>query len=1138
MVYSATACRSCGATYRNTARFCPQCGTQIVRLSDSAEANTNSLLLNSWIPILSKTPSLKGPWPQGIRIDPLGRYAIEHRIGKGGFGEAYIARDTRLGRRCVIKRLVADARWNQRIEQMAVAAFTREAHVLVALNTPGHPNIPEIYDFFAESRCLVMKYVVGEDLGQVLQQRNTGLPLAEVLQIAHDLCSAIFYLHSRTPAPVLHRDIKPANLLRDSEGRIWLIDFGLAKDTLIAEDLVSGTPGYAPPEQWHGQSQPASDIYALGATLYTLLTGDPPPPPQIFTDEDEDEAVERWLPDLPQALEDLLVRTLVVDPAVRPDARTCLEVIDALLTQSQTPAPPPLAQPPVPSVFVGRETELATLEARMQVTPALAMIGIAGVGKTALATRLAARIGSPNALFWYRCADGSGAMDLIWALAIFLAHRGLTDLWAMLQRTRQMHGTMPPLTVLADYACALLRKDRAEPLLLLDDLHLVEDHPDVRSLCERFVTEAATGSLRLIITSRTVPQLGAGLALYAVDGLDLGTTRTLLETRNLHLSGVQLTLLRQLTGGNAQLLGLASEVLGSQDQSDPEALLRQLATSSNIERFLLREVDAALSEQERTLMCAVAALLDTGGTSDAVEALVDRNPQRTLRELAARGLLSVSEGRYGPVYAQHAILQGFFYAQLSRRERRRYHRCAAAFYDEEEPNALRAALHYERAGEVERAAEIAVRNAWAIVGSGQSRSLGSLLEHLRSADLPATLRAQVFIASGDVESLAGAPEQAHQSYTQALAALDAAGDASSLRVLRARACRGIGRLLEVSLPHEALAWLVRGQAELGGVDAGEEAELCNKLGGVQMRLGNLAEAERMLERAQELMPPGPSQLRINLLHTLGTLHSTRGAIQRGMEYTRQGITMCEQLHDSVRAGQMLANLGFDRLMMGDITGAHRDLEQALTYAHQVGNRQLEAMALINLGLVALRAGDYALAATMTLDGIRLAHELRLHIAEMAGMLGLADLRIRQGLLNEAEQVIVAIEGLVTTTNTTTALAEIARLRANLLLAQAQPLAALDTANHALALATEQQNELEVGYALAIVGHAQHAAGRTIEACGSFARAVAILDSNDHYEAARTRIAWANALTPTNPNTAATLRTAGQAEMERQGIQPK
>ncbi len=1111
MAHSTTICSFCGTSHRSTARFCPQCGRRILCTSDSVGSHAASLTPDSWPPVPPSSPPPQGAWPQGTRIDPVGRYVIERSIGKGGFGEAYVARDIRLGRRCVVKRLVSDVRWSQHVEHRAVEAFIREAQILVSLNTPGHPNIPEIYDFFAESRCLVMKYVVGEDLGKVLHERSDGLPLTEVIQIAHDLCSAIFYLHSRVPSPVLHRDIKPANLLRDSEGRIWLIDFGLAKDTLIAEDLVSGTPGYASPEQWRGHSQPASDIYSFGATLYTLLMRNPPPPPQMITDEDE--AAERWLPDLPQALEDLLVRTMASDPAARPDARACLEVIDSLLSQDHVPPPPTLPQPHVPSVFVGREAELVALEAQVEVAPALALIGIAGVGKTALATSLAARISSPSALFWYRFAAGSGAEDLIWGLAIFLAHRGLTDLWAMLQRTRQTQGAMPPLTVLTDYACALLRKDRAEPLLLLDDLHLVEENADVHSLCERLIAETTTSPLRILITSRTLPQL-VGLTLYAVDGLDLAATRTLLEARNISLGEVQLTLLRQLTGGNAHLLGLASEVLRSQNLVDPEAVILQLATSSNIERFLLREVDAALSEQERTLMCALAALLDAGGTSDAVEALLDRNPQRTLRELAARSLLTMSEGRYGRVYAQNAILQGFFYEQLSRRERRRYHRRAAAFYDEEEPNVLRAALHYERAGEVERAAEMVVRNAWAIVGSGQSRMLRMLLERLRSPDLPTTLRAQIHIASGDVESLAGEPEQAQQSYTQALAVLDNTDDAPSLRVLRAHACRGIGRLLEVSLPREALEWLIRGQIELGGVDANEEAELCNKIGGVQMRLGNLAEAERMLERAQRLMPPGPSQLRINLLHTLGTLYSTRGAIQRGMEYTRQGIALCEQLHDSVRAGQMLSNLGFDRLMMGDMAGARRDLEQALTYARQVGNRQLESMACINMGMLAFRVGDYPLATTMSLDGIRLARELHLHIAEIAGMLGLADLYIQQGMLTNAEQTIVEIEHLVTTTDTTTAHSEIARLRTYLLLAQAQPLAALDMAKHALALATEQQNDLDIGYALSVLGRAQHATGRTEEACASFARAITILDGNDTYEAARTQQAWASVLTPT------------------------
>ena len=208
------------------------------------------------------------------------RYQITKVLGAGGFGAVYRAEDIKLKRPCVIKQMLTRGKSPKKLE-IYRTNFEREARLLVQLNHPGHPNIPEIYDHFfeAEGNYLVMKYIEGHSLKELLDQPEASLPGQDVLRYGVDLCSALHYMHTYGPEPVMHRDIKPANIVLGDDGRIWLVDFGLAKAQPIEDKneasvtKAGGSIGYTPLEQWLGEARPASDIYALGATLHHLLTG-------------------------------------------------------------------------------------------------------------------------------------------------------------------------------------------------------------------------------------------------------------------------------------------------------------------------------------------------------------------------------------------------------------------------------------------------------------------------------------------------------------------------------------------------------------------------------------------------------------------------------------------------------------------------------------------------------------------------------------------------------------------------------------------------------------------------------------------------------------------------------------------------
>ena len=203
------------------------------------------------------------------------RYRIVALLGRGGFGAVYRAWDLNLERPCAVKE-------NLDTTAEAQKQFKREAQILAELS---HMNLPHVYDHFilpGHGQYLVMDFVEGEDLQKTLEsQGNQPLPVDLVMSWIGQVCDALIYLHSQNP-PVIHRDIKPANIRITPDGKAMLVDFGISKvydpNMKTTKGARAITHGYAPPEQYGtGRTDPQTDVYAIGATTYKLLTGKIPP---------------------------------------------------------------------------------------------------------------------------------------------------------------------------------------------------------------------------------------------------------------------------------------------------------------------------------------------------------------------------------------------------------------------------------------------------------------------------------------------------------------------------------------------------------------------------------------------------------------------------------------------------------------------------------------------------------------------------------------------------------------------------------------------------------------------------------------------------------------------------------------------
>ena len=238
-----------------------------------------------------------------------GKYEILTKIGQGGMSTVYLAMDKRLNKQWAIKEIRKEKHNSN--NAIVVKSILAEAQLMKKLD---HAALPRIVDIIEDNEAIyvVMDYIEGETLSKILREYGPQ-PEETVIEWAKQLCEVLDYLHTRQPA-VIYRDMKPSNVMLKPDGKIKVIDFGIAreyKENNNSDTVSLGTRGYAAPEQFggKGQTDARTDVYCLGVTLYHLVTGKSPceEPYEIYP-------IRRWTPALSRGLEKIIIKCTRPDP--------------------------------------------------------------------------------------------------------------------------------------------------------------------------------------------------------------------------------------------------------------------------------------------------------------------------------------------------------------------------------------------------------------------------------------------------------------------------------------------------------------------------------------------------------------------------------------------------------------------------------------------------------------------------------------------------------------------------------------------------------------------------------------------------------------------------------------------------------
>ena len=776
-------CPSCAIENRDDATFCGECGAA---LSPERPCPTCARLnpadrkfCDACGERLSEAPASRTPTPAPSPALPAsfagGRYQVKRFLGEGGRKRVYLAHDTKLDSDVAIAVIKTEG-----LDSDSLTRIRREAQAMGRLR--DHPHIVTVHDIGDEDDhpYIVSQFMAGGDLEGLLQQAESHrLPIDHAVRIANEVRQALEHAHGRG---IIHRDLKPGNIWLTEDGTAKLGDFGLAmavdRSRVTQAGMMLGTVAYMPPEQALGRAADArSDLYSLGCVLYEMVTGRPP-----FLGDDSVAIISQHIntapvapswhnPEVPRALEALIMRLLAKDPDERPEsAATVVEAMSAIMNTASTVAQRVVQEEANPldrlagGVFVGREKEMDELRAGLEDALSghgrlLMLVGEPGIGKTRTSEEFATYAGLRNAqVLWGRCYEGEGApayWPWVQVIRSFVHDRDPATLMSEMgpgaadiaQVVSEVKERLPGLPVppalepeqarfrLFDSITTFLKNaSRSQPVVLvLDDLHWA-DKPSLLLL--QFLARELRGARLMVLATYRDVELRRGHPL----------ADTLGELSREGLS--QRILLRGLTEHDvARFIELTA------GRKPPEALVEAVYRETEGNPFFFNEVvrllvaDGRLERPEEVKswsvtipqgvrevvgrrlnhlskecnhVLTVASVIGREFGLDALERVTGIPGDRLLEVLeeavAARVVTEVprAAGRYS---FSHALIRETLYEELGTTRRVRLHRqigevLEALHGDNLEPHLAELAHHFAEAvqgGDVDKAIDYASR---------------------------------------------------------------------------------------------------------------------------------------------------------------------------------------------------------------------------------------------------------------------------------------------------------------------------------------------------------------------------------------------------------------------------------------------
>jgi RNA polymerase sigma factor (sigma-70 family) len=846
----------------------------------------------------------------------LSHFRILRRIGEGGMGVVYHARDARLQRDVALKVLPQGLIPSPQSR----ARFRREARSISRLN---HPNIATIYDFDADQGTdfLAMELIQGETLADRI--RRGPIPRVSAVEIGLQVAEALEFAHANR---VIHRDLKPENVMLLASGLVKVLDFGLARRGKVPKSKMTGstprtragttsqamgTCGYSSPEQILGASQDArTDVFAFGCVLFECLAGK-----RAFGGETAEQVVEATLghdpswsalpAELPPRIRALLERCLEKDSSRRlPEIREARQELEAVLgtprrfTSTRDSSPSAAHNlPALGTSFIGRDAEIAECEALLARTQFLTLTGLGGCGKTRLALSVAERLIS-------ECPDGVWFVDLI---PIADAERVVPAILSAVG-LREETGT-PPIETLE-------RSLRGKRLLLV--LDNCEHQMDSCAHVARVLLRAG-GGIRILATSRETLRVPEGLA-FEVPAL---------------------------------------RIPESEDSNDVEALAEVESVRLFCDRAARTLRGFALSRRNAADVAEICRRLD--GIPLAIELAASRVSVLAPKEIRSRldhRFQLLGEER-AEALSRHRTLRAtmqWSYEQLTREEQALF-RALSVFADGWTFESAMAVCGTDQDEFVVldlmsrlRGKSLVVANP-DVGGVPRNRYLETIREYAQER----------LEESGEGETV----RERHLSYFLSLA------EESVSRVTGPEQGAWLARL---DAEHPNLA------AALNYCFARKNAARALRFTGAIWRFwaarGHYAVGRRAVDEALRLdATREPTRARAETLAGGGALAFHVNDWTKGRAYCEESIEIFSKLGDVLGLARVLVTRGNHALGQSDYAAARSYYEQALARSREVGHRRGIGVALSNAGRAAELQGDFQSAVRLFEEGLAIFQEV-------------------------------------------------------------------------------------------------------------------------------------------------------------------